>query len=88
VFVLVDRKVRCDRAIPVCQRCYQANRECKGYSVKLSWPREKDRRRAIVGSNFKDNGGAQKAVSVSMVNASSWDIEMYYYISSFGLEGK
>ncbi|KAL5456406.1 hypothetical protein PMIN06_003913 [Paraphaeosphaeria minitans] len=43
-----DRKILCDRTTPACSQCTRAKRECKGYGLRLSWPREKDARRAIV----------------------------------------
>jgi hypothetical protein len=44
----LDRKVRCDGSMPVCQNCVRSKRECHRKVFSLSWPRDKDRR-AIIG---------------------------------------
>lgn len=41
----VDLKVACDRTLPSCQNCRTRKQACLGYGLKLSWPRESDRRR-------------------------------------------
>ncbi|KAH7024863.1 fungal-specific transcription factor domain-containing protein [Microdochium trichocladiopsis] len=43
------RKVRCDRSLPHCKTCAKSNRECQGYGVRLSWPREHDPKRSLLG---------------------------------------
>ncbi|KAH6653261.1 fungal-specific transcription factor domain-containing protein [Truncatella angustata] len=43
------RKVQCDGARPVCEKCVRGRRECQGYKTRLSWPREGDKKRAITG---------------------------------------
>ncbi|KAH3917496.1 hypothetical protein HBI56_108600 [Parastagonospora nodorum] len=42
-----DRKVSCDKTIPTCLRCKKSRRECSGYGVRLTWPKE-DHSRALV----------------------------------------
>ncbi|KAI1266678.1 fungal-specific transcription factor domain-containing protein [Xylariaceae sp. FL1019] len=44
-----DRKIKCDRAAPSCQKCVRGNRDCEGYGPRLSWPRANDKKRAITG---------------------------------------
>ncbi|KAK1979392.1 fungal-specific transcription factor domain-containing protein [Colletotrichum cereale] len=43
------RRVRCDGGLPSCQKCAGAGRECEGYEIRLSWPKEDDRKRAMTG---------------------------------------
>ena len=43
-----ERKVACDRERPSCRACIKAGRRCHGYGIKLSWPRQGDKKRAIV----------------------------------------
>lgn len=79
-----DQRMRCDRAIPICAQCMRAKRTCKGYSVRLSWPRDNDGRRAIVlkppQNSIKCRG--YRVEEATMVRRSNWDIEMYMYLSS------
>ncbi|KAH7041523.1 fungal-specific transcription factor domain-containing protein [Microdochium trichocladiopsis] len=44
-----DRRVRCDRTLPHCRACARSKRQCQGYGLRLSWPRERDPKRFIVG---------------------------------------
>lgn len=43
-----ERKVACDRERPSCGTCTKSGRRCHGYGLKLSWPRQGDKKRAIV----------------------------------------
>jgi hypothetical protein len=40
--------VRCDLRKPTCGNCAKTLQSCKGYGMQLSWPREGNKRRAIV----------------------------------------
>ncbi|KAL4801058.1 fungal-specific transcription factor domain-containing protein [Aspergillus venezuelensis] len=76
-----DRRIACDKALPACSQCRQSSRKCKGYGIRLSWPRTNDPKRAVIcrvpvrfpkpdvvrGFQFQ-------------VNASSWDIEVHDYL--------
>ncbi|KAI0972452.1 fungal-specific transcription factor domain-containing protein [Xylaria arbuscula] len=79
------RKVKCDRGLPNCQRCATTQRECEGYGLRLSWPKDNDRRRAIratvptTGSQTR----TQYQGDNSLINTTSQDIELYQYLSSF-----
>ncbi|KAH7113922.1 fungal-specific transcription factor domain-containing protein [Dactylonectria estremocensis] len=59
------RKVLCDRTVPTCRRCAAQGRECLGYGLRLSWPRESDRRRAIRGPTPPTKTAQKIFVSVS-----------------------
>lgn len=41
-------KIGCDLSFPACQNCLQSKKKCMGYGLRLSWPQNSDRRRAIV----------------------------------------
>jgi hypothetical protein len=80
----LDRKILCDRISPACSQCTRGDRKCKGYGVRLSWPREGDGRRAIVSTSphrlVKRRNN--RTVNAIMVRATHWDIEMYMFLSS------
>ncbi|KPM37602.1 hypothetical protein AK830_g8974 [Neonectria ditissima] len=76
------RRIRCDRVVPSCVRCTRAGRECDGYGLRLSWPRDGDRRRAVVGPNpAKQQHGGDAARELQWINVSSQDIEMHEYLA-------
>ncbi|KPA39051.1 arginine metabolism regulation protein ii [Fusarium langsethiae] len=76
------RKVRCDQTLPKCNRCTKAGRDCEGYGLRLSWPRQNDKRRAIVGLHSKQARFKGIPLNHRLVNASSRDIELYHMIST------
>ncbi|KAL6875812.1 fungal-specific transcription factor domain-containing protein [Trichoderma longibrachiatum] len=41
-----QQKIACDKTLPHCRNCLKKGRQCLGYGLKLSWPREGDRRRS------------------------------------------
>ncbi|WYZ44447.1 hypothetical protein EsH8_VII_000883 [Colletotrichum jinshuiense] len=81
----IDRKISCDRRLPRCSSCIRSNRICQGYGLRLSWPRDGDRKRSVVGQvvsrpgSFQQHGHGSKPLY--MINATSWDIEVYHYLS-------
>ncbi|KAL4861781.1 fungal-specific transcription factor domain-containing protein [Aspergillus spectabilis] len=75
-----DRRISCDRAVPNCTQCTRANRACKGYGVRLSWPRANDARRAVVGRPVRGRHAVRQGSNAHMVNASTWDIVMHQYL--------
>jgi hypothetical protein len=70
-----QRKVACDRRGPPCQACSSSGRECLGYGLKLSWPRDGDKKRAIVLES--DAQLSYSSVSGEFVRVSTIDIELY-----------
>lgn len=72
----------CDRKLPHCNRCVKAGRRCTGYGTRLSWPRRNDPRRAIVGPAPARKRAAPAVSSLRFVNASSWDIELFQFLST------
>ncbi|EEU43814.1 uncharacterized protein NECHADRAFT_73999 [Fusarium vanettenii 77-13-4] len=72
------RKVLCDRTLPTCTRCARAGRRCDGYGTRLSWPREGDARRAVIGPAPIER---RRYDARHFVNTSTGDIEMHALIS-------
>ncbi|KAI1126523.1 fungal-specific transcription factor domain-containing protein [Nemania abortiva] len=87
-YALPGRKVQCDQGTPTCRKCAQAGRECEGYGLRLSWPRDNDKRRAMKAS--VPTTGAQIQTQMSLmgcepfVNATSQDIRLFQYLTSPG----
>ncbi|KAI0812179.1 fungal-specific transcription factor domain-containing protein [Xylaria sp. FL0064] len=77
------RKVQCDRGVPTCRRCSTAQRDCEGYELRLSWPKDNDRRRAIRAALPATTTRTQTQCRNSnlMINTTSRDIELYQYLS-------
>ncbi|KAI0406920.1 fungal-specific transcription factor domain-containing protein [Xylaria palmicola] len=81
-----SRKVQCDQSIPTCQRCAKAQRACEGYGLRLSWPREGDKRRAI-GVVLPLTGTRMEAGQADrhwFINTTSQDVQMYHGLSIRG----
>lgn len=68
----------CDRTLPTCTRCARAGRRCDGYGTRLSWPREGDARRAVIGPAPIER---RRYDARHFVNTSTGDIEMHALIS-------
>lgn len=78
--LLPERKVSCDRALPACTPCTRSNRPCKGYALRLSWPRNTDRKRAILGPTPPPHAQAQqdrRIRHIHGIHVTSRDIEVY-----------
>lgn len=78
---LSDRRILCDRTLPVCSRCSQSNRTCKGYGVRLSWPKANDKRRAVVARSSLQQSTGHRFSNARLVNISTWDIDMHRHLS-------
>lgn len=73
----IGRRVKCDLTFPLCLRCSRAGRECEGYDLRLSWPRENDRRRAIIGPSSREEIDVPLSKEIRLINASNWDMELH-----------
>ncbi|KAF2972199.1 hypothetical protein GQX73_g1501 [Xylaria multiplex] len=78
-----SRKVQCDQGTPTCQRCAKAQRECEGYELRLSWPRDNDKRRAIRATLPVTSKRAQARYLGynPFINTTSQDVEFYHRLS-------
>ncbi|KAL2809056.1 hypothetical protein BJX63DRAFT_406951 [Aspergillus granulosus] len=77
-----DRRISCDRATPTCAQCARSNRVCKGYGMRLSWPKASDGRRAAVAGPPHHRRAGRQLLSSSLVNVSDFDIKLHYHLSS------
>ncbi|KAI8625235.1 fungal-specific transcription factor domain-containing protein [Xylariaceae sp. FL1651] len=76
------RKVQCDRGMPTCQKCTRARRECQGYGLRLSWPKDNDKRRAAVTAILPPTEARTRYTSRHLfINTTFWDIELYRRLS-------
>lgn len=76
-----DRRVKCDRGLPRCANCARLQQECLGYGVRLSWPREGDTKRSIVGRPIAPLVRRRReGTGIELVHTSYFDIEMYHYL--------
>jgi len=54
--------------------------------MRLSWPRADDRKRSMLGTappkKAKAKANGNSASPFRMVNMSTWDIEIHYYLTS------
>lgn len=80
----VDRKIKCDRALPTCANCRYKDVQCQGYGMRLSWPRSGDKRRAV---ELKSTAKQKKHILAALyqhslfLNMTSWDVEKFYELS-------
>ncbi|KAL2862299.1 Zn(II)2Cys6 transcription factor [Aspergillus lucknowensis] len=75
-----DRRIVCDRGTPTCGQCARANRSCKGYGLRLSWPKANNVKRAVVGGPLR-RSAAHHLSRVALVNVSEGDLRMHYYLA-------
>ncbi|WQF85883.1 Putative zn(2)Cys(6) fungal-type DNA-binding domain, fungal transcription factor [Colletotrichum destructivum] len=80
------RKIRCDGGLPTCKNCDKARRDCQGYGMRLSWPRDNDERRAMTGSNaplavVSSTRSSHQPADLFFVNTTWRDMELYGYLS-------
>ncbi|KAH6888442.1 fungal-specific transcription factor domain-containing protein [Thelonectria olida] len=78
------RKVQCDRRLPTCQKCARARRECQGYGLRLSWPRDGDKKRAITGTSPEARSRGivvRLGTDLAFVNTTWRDIELHRHLS-------
>jgi hypothetical protein len=80
----LDRKIRCDRGLPICSNCVRSKRDCRGYGIRLSWPAESDEKRFVVVKPVSERRRSQipRSSNVSFINASFWDMEMHSRLST------
>lgn len=63
----------------MCQTCVVAKKKCLGYGLRLSWPREGDRRRAIVPSQTTPQHDIMQLSTfrTRFINTTFWDITLH-----------
>jgi hypothetical protein len=75
------RRVQCDGGLPICQKCSRAGRECQGYEMRLSWPRDGDKRRAITMDLLPLVTRARAGTNPFFINTTWRDVELHTRIS-------
>ncbi|KAI0457982.1 fungal-specific transcription factor domain-containing protein [Xylaria acuta] len=75
-----ERKVFCDRTIPICERCSRSKLPCQGYELRLSWPKRVDGRRWVIGNSPPRGKRMASGSRFHLVNASFRDIQLYHYL--------
>ncbi|KAI1778172.1 fungal-specific transcription factor domain-containing protein [Hypoxylon cercidicola] len=75
------RRVPCDGGSPACQKCARARRVCQGYGVRLSWPRNDDKRRATTGVSPPVALSPSQMVRHSFINTTWRDMELYHHLN-------
>ncbi|KAH6987946.1 fungal-specific transcription factor domain-containing protein [Ilyonectria sp. MPI-CAGE-AT-0026] len=68
-----SQKIACDKALPSCRNCTEKGRTCLGYGLKLSWPRDDDRRRFV--RKKEHYLMAVQSKGLEFINVSAEDIE-------------
>jgi hypothetical protein len=61
---------------------------CQGYGLRLSWPKDGDTKRSIVGQVPEALANSYEGTGIELVHASYFDIEMYYYLVELHSNGK
>jgi len=77
LIVLLARRVQCDGGLPACQKCSRAGRECQGYEMRLSWPRDDDKKRAIMGDLPQVTMRVRPKTNSFFINTTCRDVELY-----------
>ncbi|KAL7917391.1 fungal-specific transcription factor domain-containing protein [Trichoderma austrokoningii] len=70
------RKIHCDGHLPTCHRCARAQRKCEGYEMRLSWPKDNDKKRAIVGDSPPEISRLSRRNNL-FVNTTWQDMQVY-----------
>lgn len=83
----LERKVRCDLQLPRCNNCTKAKRVCQGYGTKLSWPRNGDRKRAIIQRATHHAVNTHHADFQRFLHSSFWDITLSEELESGTFSG-
>lgn len=72
---IAAQKIACDKALPSCRNCTEKGRTCLGYGLKLSWPRDDDRRRFVLKKEHYMIAVQPKPKGLEFINVSAEDIE-------------
>src|ERR1700744_5632118 len=84
----LERKVRCDSHLPRCGNCTKAQRVCQGYGIKLSWPRDGDRKRAIISRDTRCTANTLQSNIKRFLNSSSWDTSLSEELENGRISGE
>jgi hypothetical protein len=79
------RSIICDGFKPECKQCSESNRKCQWSGLRLSWPRNNDRRRFIVSNSqspCSSSPTSAQASDAQFVHTSNWDMELFHHLTS------
>lgn len=79
-----DRRVHCDRVVPICSQCSVSKLKCKGYALRLSWPSAGDRRRSMAVKAPLHSPSRARPVSKHLAHVSFWDVQMHRHLTALG----
>lgn len=82
LIVRAGRKIQCDRTLPICNNCVKTQRKCQGYGVRLSWPKQNDKKRTILGTSPTTQARVPWHIQHMFINTTWRDIETYRRITS------
>lgn len=75
---VAERKIGCDRDLPVCYNCTRTGRQCLGYGLRLLWPDRHDGRRKdsgfVVYEPPENPHEASKSYGVHFLNVTHNDV--------------
>jgi hypothetical protein len=74
---ILDRKVSCDKTVPKCLRCTKAKRECEGYGLRLTWPKENDNRALIPNAHLDTDRPALAGGDYQWIHVVPTDIRLH-----------
>jgi hypothetical protein len=77
MLTVLDRKVACDKTLPICRNCRKDGRICGGYGFRLSWGHPGNRRRHAVSPVASSVISTAKC-SLNFVNTSYRDTTIFY----------
>lgn len=78
----LDRRVQCDGGSPACQKCIQGRRHCQGYGLRLSWPRQNDKKRAFTHAASSTVASQNLKTDISFINTTWSDLELFHHLNS------
>jgi hypothetical protein len=84
----LERKVRCDSHWPRCGNCTKSRRVCQGYGMQLSWPRDGDRKRAIISQDTPRTVNTLQSNVKGYLNSTCWDISLSEELENGRISGE
>ncbi|KAI1762882.1 fungal-specific transcription factor domain-containing protein [Hypoxylon sp. FL1150] len=72
------RRIPCDGGVPTCQKCARARRVCQGYGMRLSWPRDGDKKRAATAGPPPMALSRNQIAKLFFINTTWRDVELYH----------
>jgi hypothetical protein len=74
----IDRKVSCDRGTPKCLKCIKSKRDCGGYGMRLTWPKQDCNRAAVGHTPLKHDQVVFCETGHQWINVLPTDIRLHF----------